>query len=298
MIRGPRTPAALLVAVVAAVWCPQFHAQTYPPSDAVTLTPSLVEAGSPELIRVALPKAQRVSGEWLGRKLSFFQGRDGRAWYALAGVDVEAPEGPSTLTIEAKFRGSTNRWDLTIEIHPAQYRTESISVAPGFVELDADQLKIIEADSKIKARVFSASSADRLWRGRFRVPVVSRPTDNFGVRRTYNGKLSSIHKGMDFRARKGTAVRAANSGVVVLAKPLYYEGNCVIIDHGLGLYTISMHLSRISVREGQRVRLGQQLGLSGATGRVTGAHLHWAVRWQDTYIDPAKLLKMNLSGLR
>jgi murein DD-endopeptidase MepM/ murein hydrolase activator NlpD len=103
---------------------------------------------------------------------------------------------------------------------------------------------------------------------------------------------------MDFRAATGTPVHAANSGVVVLARPLYYEGNCVVIDHGLGLYTISMHLSRIDVKEGQTVAAGEKLGLSGATGRVTGPHLHWAVRWRDTYLDPAKLLRLDLTTVR
>jgi len=96
----------------------------------------------------------------------------------------------------------------------------------------------------------------------------------------------------------GTPVRAGNSGVVVLARPLYYEGNCVIIDHGHGLTTISMHFSRIDVHEGQHVVVGDQLGLSGATGRVTGPHLHWAVRWQGAYLDPAKLLRLDLSDVR
>ena len=114
-----------------------------------------------------------------------------------------------------------------------------------------------------------------------------KPTDSFGTRRMFNGKLASIHKGMDFRAPMGTVVRASNSGVVVLARPLYYEGNCVIIDHGLGLYTLSMHFSRIDVHEGQHVVAGDRLGLSGATGRVTGPHLHWAVRWEGAYLDPA-----------
>ena len=109
---------------------------------------------------------------------------------------------------------------------------------------------------------------------------------------------ASVHKGMDFRASSGTPVHAANSGVVVLARPLYYEGNCVVIDHGLGLYTISMHLSRIDVKEGQRVAAGEKVGLSGATGRVTGPHLHWAVRWHDAYLDPAKLLRLDLSAVR
>src|SRR5665213_2046218 len=96
----------------------------------------------------------------------------------------------------------------------------------------------------------------------------------------------------------GTPVRAGNSGTVVLAHRLYFEGNCVIIDHGMGLYTVSMHLSRIDVRLGQYVETGQRVGLSGSTGRVTGPHLHWAVRWEGAYLDPAKLLKLDLSGVR
>jgi murein DD-endopeptidase MepM/ murein hydrolase activator NlpD len=114
----------------------------------------------------------------------------------------------------------------------------------------------------------------------------------------FNGKLASVHKGMDFRAALGTPVKAGNSGVVVLAQRLYYEGNCVVIDHGLGLYSLAMHLSRIDVREGQTVARGERLGLSGATGRVTGPHLHWAIRWQGAYLDPAKVLKLRLDGLR
>jgi murein DD-endopeptidase MepM/ murein hydrolase activator NlpD len=85
---------------------------------------------------------------------------------------------------------------------------------------------------------------------------------------------------------------------VVLARPLYYEGNCVVIDHGLGLFTISMHLSRIDVQEGQSLAKGARLGLSGATGRVTGPHLHWAVRWEGAYLDPAKLLRLDLDAVR
>ena len=173
-----------------------------------------------------------------------------------------------------------------------------MTVAPKFVEPGPDELKRIEAERQLKEKVFGTSAGEPLWTGNFRAPVAAPPTEPFGVRRTFNGKLASIHKGMDFRARPGTPVRAGNSGVVVLARPLYYEGGCVVIDHGLGLFTISMHLSRIDVKEGQHVATGELLGLSGATGRVTGPHLHWAVRWQGAYLDPAKLLKLNLSAVR
>jgi murein DD-endopeptidase MepM/ murein hydrolase activator NlpD len=268
-------------------------------SSAVTLTPALVEAGSPELLRLEAFDAIEVDGEWLGRKLEFFRVRDSRDWFALAGVDVEATPGPSQLKITVHLnQGGLRELSRTIEIHPAHYRTGSLSVPPKFVEPDPEALKQIASDIDIKAKIFASSSPQPLWAGNFRAPVVAPPTDSFGTRRIFNGKLASVHKGMDFRAATGTAVRAANSGVVVLAQPLYYEGNCVIIDHGLGLFTVSMHLRRIDVKEGQHVAQGDQLGLSGATGRVTGPHLHWAVRWQGAYLDPAKLLRLDLSDVR
>jgi murein DD-endopeptidase MepM/ murein hydrolase activator NlpD len=265
----------------------------------VRLTPPFVKAGSPELIRIEAPLAAKVAGEWLGHPLQFFRRRDDTAWFALAGVDVEAAVGPSQMKITVSLdQGDIYDLTRTVEIHPAAYRTESITVLPKFVEPQPDALKQIEAERKLKDDIFAASVPEPLWASSFRAPVVAAATDSYGVRRMFNGKLTNIHKGMDFRARMGTPVRAANSGVVVLARPLYYEGNCVIIDHGLGLFTLSMHLSRIDVHEGQRVAAGELVGLSGATGRVTGPHLHWAVRWQGAYLDPAKLLKLNLSTVR
>jgi len=264
----------------------------------VALVPAAVESGSPVLIHVDAPPTATLEGNWLGRALNFFPARNGRGWFALAGVDVEAPAGPSTLQIHSTLAGSTRDLSRTVEIHEAHYRTGTLSVAPQFVSPGPDALKIIEEEVKLKDKVFAASAPQPLWVGDFRAPVTAQPTDSFGTRRTFNGKLASIHKGMDFRAATGTPVKAANSGTVVLARKLYYEGNCVVIDHGLGLYTISMHFSRIDVHEGQKVNQGDQLGLSGATGRVTGPHLHWAVRWQGAYLDPAKLLRMNLAVAR
>jgi len=296
---GARIPRFACWLALAVVISTPSRAQTGTPNGEVTLTPAMVVAGSPELIPVNVPADAAVEGEWLGRKLEFFRGREGQAWYALAGVDVEAPAGPSTLSISE--RTSANALiDLsrTVEIHPAHYRTETLAVAPKFVEPGPEELERIKAEVELKDKVFAASATEPLWAGSFRAPVRAAPTDSFGTRRVFNGELDSVHKGMDFRAAMGTPVRAANSGVVVLARPLYYEGNCVVIDHGLGLFTISMHLSRIDVHEGEQVNLGQRIGLSGATGRVTGPHLHWAVRWKGAYLDPAKLLRMDLSSVR
>ena len=264
----------------------------------VTLSPAVMQAGSPVLIHVDAPASAVLEGEWLGRTLQFFPGHGGRGWFALGGVDVEAPAGPSTLKIIVHANGVDHDLSRTVEIHPAHYRTGKLSVAPKFVEPGPDDLKEIEAEKSFKEKAFGSSAPEPQWTASFRAPVTAAPTDSFGTRRMFNGKLAGIHKGMDFRAATGTVVRAGNSGVVVLARPLYYEGNCVIIDHGLGLFTLSMHLSHIDVHQGQRVALGERLGLSGATGRVTGPHLHWAVRWQGAYLDPAKLLRLNLAAAR
>jgi hypothetical protein len=296
LVRPDRHSRVVFACLLAAVFA---AAAARAQSSAASLTPAVVEAGSPELIRVEAPAAANVDGEWLGHPLQFFRGRDGKAWFALAGVDVEANVGASTLTIHERVGGGTMQ-DLsrTVEIHPAHYRTGALTVAPKFVEPGAEALKEIEAENALKAKVFAESAPEPLWTASFRAPVTAAPTDSFGTRRMFNGKLASIHKGMDFRAPTGTPVRAGNSGVVVLARPLYYEGNCVVIDHGLGLYTLSMHLSRIDVHEGQRMATGERLGLSGATGRVTGPHLHWAVRWEGAYLDPAILLRLNLGAAR
>src|ERR1700761_4054611 len=287
----------LLIAVVSV----QAHAQ----SPGIVLTPALVVAGSPEVIRVAAPRDASVEGDWGGHALHFFLGRAENTWYALAGTDVEAAPGPST--VPSTIRGAIHVHDPhdsvtelheTIAIHPAHYRTTSLTVAPKFVEPGPDELKRIEAATELKKKAYAATADRPLWTGDFAVPVQSKATDSFGTRRMLNGKLAAVHKGMDFRAPSGTVVRAGNAGVVVLAAPLYYEGNCVIVDHGQGLMSLYMHFSKLEVKPGQHVIKGQRLGLSGATGRVTGPHLHWAIRWDGAMLDPAKVLKMKLANLR
>jgi murein DD-endopeptidase MepM/ murein hydrolase activator NlpD len=114
----------------------------------------------------------------------------------------------------------------------------------------------------------------------------------FGSARLLNGVKRNQHTGLDFHAAIGTPIHATNRGKVILARNLYFEGNCVAVDHGNGLVTLYLHLSEFKVKEGESVEKGQLLGLSGGTGRATGPHLHFAVRWQGIYLDPATLLKL------
>src|SRR5438552_1729288 len=146
----------------------------------------------------------------------------------------------------------------------------------------------------VKQENFRSVDPEREWSGRFRPPVNATISDVFGTRRTFNGKVQSMHQGLDYAVPSGTPVLALNTGTVLLARPLYFEGNCVVLDHGQGLLTLYLHLSEFKVKEGDRVEGGQELGLSGGTGRATGPHLHIAVRWQGIYLNPATLMKLKL----
>ena len=146
----------------------------------------------------------------------------------------------------------------------------------------------------MKQDYFSRFTPERLWDGNFSAPADASTSDVYGSQRIFNGKAQREHQGLDYRVPTGTPVAAMNSGKVLLARFLYYEGNCVFLDHGQGLITVYFHLSEIKVKEGDDVKRGEIIGLSGGTGRATGPHLHVGVRWQGIYLDPARLLQLPL----
>ena len=267
--------------------------------ESISWTPHKIVNGSPCVFRVELaatPKTLR--GRWQDREIVFFPSEQGRAWYALAGVDVETKPGNYTLELEATFPdGKTIRQERTVTVLPALYKTEKLRVPERFVQPDPETLRRIDAEKEIKNAAFAHEMPAPEWSGDFHPPIDTAVSESFGTRRTFNGKLASVHRGLDYHAKPGSPVTAANSGDVVLARELFYEGNCVILDHGQQFMTIYMHLSKLEVNEGEKVKKGQELGLSGATGRVTGPHLHIAVRWQGAYLDPAQLWALPLPSL-
>ena len=180
------------------------------------------------------------------------------------------------------------------------YPFETLRVAPSKVSPNAAQQKRIAGEFRKAMAIYDHFTPRRYWASAFSFPMESPVTSAFGTARLLNGTLSSFHSGTDFKASPGTPVTAVNDGVVVLAEERYFAGNSVIIDHGEGLYSCYYHLSRMEVNVGQRVRKGQQIGLSGDTGRVTGPHLHFAVMLQGVQVDPMQLLATlnSLFGVR
>jgi murein DD-endopeptidase MepM/ murein hydrolase activator NlpD len=262
----------------------------------ITWSPQRLESGSPVLFSVELDQpADSLQGTWLNHAIVFTKAREGNTWYSLAGIDLE--QAPGTYALELTAAGSNSReWHASREVTvlPAHYKTTTLHVEEKYVKPDALTQQRIAADKVVKDAAFAHQVSQPLWRGSFRSPVPFAATDSFGTRRMFNGELGSIHRGTDFHARSGTPVVAANDGEVMIAQGMFYEGNMVVIDHGQQFATMYMHFSKIEVKVGQRVTKGQRLGLSGATGRVTGPHLHLSARWQGMYVDPVILLKLPL----
>ena len=201
--------------------------------------------------------------------------------------------------MELKGKGASGKavtFTRTFTVARAVYPKIKVQLAvqKKFTEPSPEQQTQIAESVKVKQDYLGRVTPDREWRGNFDAPVEAATSDIFGSQRIFNGVAQRPHFGLDYRVPTGTAVHAMNGGTILLARFLYFEGNCVVIDHGQGLLTLYFHLSELKVKEGDSVKRGEEIGLSGGTGRATGPHLHVAVRWQGTYLDPARLLQMSL----
>jgi murein DD-endopeptidase MepM/ murein hydrolase activator NlpD len=258
--------------------------------------PAQLVNGTPVVIEVVPPvRLTALSAKWLEHDVLFSYDAATKAWYGIAGVNLETRPGIYPL----ELKGTTSRsaeitFSQNTTVRAAKYPSIAVTVAKRFTEPSKEQLERIHQEKTVKQDVFQHTDPEREWSGKFRAPVDVPISDVFGTRRTFNGKVQSMHQGLDYAAPTGTPVSAVNAGTVLLAGPLYFEGNCVVLDHGQGLLTLYLHLSEIKVKQGERIARGQEIGLSGGTGRATGPHLHLAVRWQGVYLNPATLLTLKV----
>jgi murein DD-endopeptidase MepM/ murein hydrolase activator NlpD len=249
--------------------------------------------GAPLLFEVKTPSGVvALTGNWLTHSLTFVPGAN-TSWFAIAGISLETEPGTYPLELTGTTKdGQKLHYDQKFAVTSEKYETVELKVSKDFTAPSPEQMEIIKRDQEIKKKTFAEVSPEREWAGPFVAPVDAPVSDVFGTRRVFNGVTKSVHQGLDYRVPAATPVSAVNGGTVILARLLYFEGNCVVIDHGQGLLTLYLHLSEFKVKEGDVVKRGQLIGLSGATGRATGPHLHIAVRWQGTYLNPAVLLSL------
>jgi len=264
-------------------------------SDQLTLTyrAGLVQPGDVLHLAVAAPATvTALAATWHDRLVPFVRDADG-VWRTLLGVDVAAETGPSRLVLSATSPGGVPMTSTeTITVSPKTVRTRRITVNPKFVNPPARELLRIQQEAALLNEAFRMTSAERHWSRDAVRPVEGVAVSGFGVRSVLNGEPRGPHTGLDLAAVTGTPVFAPTPGVVVYARDFYFSGNTVILDHGQGLFSTMAHLSVIDVKEGQPVAQGALLGKVGATGRVTGAHLHWAVRLHGARVDPLSLLEV------
>ena len=268
-----------------------------PPAWTVRTEPVTPVNGSPVLFRVTAPAAlTSLHGKWSEHEVDFRFSDKCKCWYAIAGVELNARAGKRILALEGEG-GDKEHAKLALTraviVSAKRYPSVALSVAPEYVQPPAEVQARIEEEQALKKRLFSEVSPESYWLGQFDPPVETTVSAVFGSARVFNGVNKTQHQGLDFHAATGTTVRATNAGTVLLARNMYYEGNCVVVDHGQGLLTFYMHLSEFKVKEGDKVERGQVVGRSGGTGRVTAPHLHFAVRWQGIYLDPATLLTLH-----
>lgn len=229
----------------------------------------------------AQPSPPKVT--WQGKPVMLRQDPQ-KKWQALIGVPLKQPEGKITVFVNGQAR--------PISIQAYSYPEQHLKVQAKHVNPSKAQLARIQKELAQMKPIYESFSAPRPFYG-MSWPISGQQSSSFGLKRFFNGEARDPHSGLDIAAPTGTAIHAPASGRVVLVGDFYFNGKSVFIDHGQGLITMLCHLSRIDVRKGDEIQTGDLIGLVGATGRVTGPHLHWTVSLNNARINPKLLLNDN-----
>lgn len=257
---------------------PKVEAQIYPetplPGSIFTVE---VETG---------PQASEASIKFQGRKIPLWRVSEGR-FRGILGIDLKENRDRIPLQI---FIGEKLIRQMEISLSKREDSIQRLTLPPEKVDLGPKELARVQKEQAELEALWNQGIPDPLWKEVFRKPLRGAVGTPFGVRRFINGEERNAHSGVDLRASQGTKIRAANSGRVVWVADHFFGGNTVVVDHGAGLFTLYMHLSKTVVEVGEFVTRGDVIGHVGATGRATGPHLHWGAHFYEYNVDPLSLL--------
>lgn len=279
--------------VLAAAWFSVLvMVATASPADSIAIaaTARSMQPGELVVLTMTVPgPAEGVRLHVFNREMSVYRA-DATTWRGLIGIDLGVRPGTYPASVEARSGPRQLQATYSLRVLPRRFPVRVLKVDPALVNPPPEMGERIAREAAELEQLWRQSAAERLWRGPFVPPVPNTLASHFGARSIFNGQARSPHSGADFPSPTGAPVAAPNAGRVVLARDLYFSGNTVILDHGLGLFSLLAHLSVIGVLEGDRVATGQEIGKAGATGRVTGPHLHWGVRAGGARVDPLAVL--------
>jgi murein DD-endopeptidase MepM/ murein hydrolase activator NlpD len=292
-----------VVSVATAAWCSDQRtalggvrplANACGDSSGISWEPAAPRQGALFRVRVAdIPAGTTLAGTVAGEALHFSPVPESQAAESFAGVPIEAKE---SLGIEVWCTAGGRTDTLRASLVPSrgEYPVERLTVAPTFGRPPDSALaaRIRRESDRAAAVAVGSHATPQLWSRPFLRPRDSRITSGFGRGREFNGTVTSRHMGTDFAGATGAPVRASNRGVVRVVGSFYYGGNVIYVDHGAGLTSAYLHLSQQLVAEGDTVERGQVIGRVGATGRVTGPHLHLIVRYGRITVDPLSLFSL------
>jgi murein DD-endopeptidase MepM/ murein hydrolase activator NlpD len=278
------------------------EAATPSPETALVLAaPGRVGAGQPFLVRLTsdLPLGS-VSMFWMGREVvpSISVWNDRHVALAMFGTDVlNAKPGKQELSVIASIDGKENTFRRTVQITPVDYPKQELSLPKKMVTPPSEVYARIKAEGERTTAAKNTVSATRMWALPLERPVSGDISSLYGLQRVLNGKPKNPHRGLDFRSPMGNPVKSVADGVVILVGDHYYAGNSVYVDHGNGVVSMYFHLSKPLVAEGDTVKRGQAIGLTGMSGRATGPHLHLSVSVLGQLVDPQPLLENDIDGM-
>lgn len=251
--------------------------------------PPEVTEGSPFVVRIMDSEiSDRPTGAFSGKRLSFSP--CGPGCYEAIGI---APIGISEGDYNIKLNAGDGVESLPIRVIKGKFASQSLTLPPDKVNLSPEDEARADAESA-EMRALWRRRTSRLWEGGFIMPLKGDFSTAFGVRRTINKTKLSIHSGVDIRGAYGTPIRAANTGVVVMAKDTFYGGNTLILDHGQGIYTAYLHMQEFRALLNEVITKGDVIGLVGSTGRSTGPHLHYSVKVDSTSANPTDMAALPL----
>ena len=287
---GPGPP---IVGVVVAAVVLEVSAGARPPALTITHVARSLQPGEVVVLEVRAPAGvTQVTATAFDREVPCVETTPGE-WRAFAGIDLDVTPGSHVVEVRAAGGPEPLTGSVPLDVLDRAFGTRTLRVAPKFVTPPPSMAARLERERKRVAAALASSAPRPYWTGPFTPPVEGRAVSGFGVRSVFNGQARDPHGGADLAGPTGTPVRAPNAGRVVLAAHHYFPGKLVILDHGMNVFSMLAHLSRIDVREGADVRRGEVVGLVGATGRVTGPHLHWAVRVAGARVDPFSLIEVS-----